>query len=121
MKKVKKTTKKLSKNEKYIISQADYVLSKGLKIMTGMEELTNKVINLTGGYISYNPTTDCGKETALCFDGNFYILLGDFRKDLKGLKTIEECIKVFDKLLKTKKVKESPWSSHPNKVKGKKK
>jgi hypothetical protein len=73
----------------------------------------NETYKVKGGYVSFNPNTDAGAETALCLDDErFFILLGDFRKNIKGIETMKDCIKIFKNLLKTKKAKESLWSSY---------
>jgi hypothetical protein len=60
--------------------------------------------------ISYNPHPMIGyegKETALIKDSNYFILIGDFRKQYQKLKTYTECKKFF---VKNKKFKGS-WSN----------
>lgn len=88
---------------------------------------TNEVLEGKGFYISYNPNTSdvCssftnfgnalggnfkdGEETALCYDGSFYILEGDFRKEYASAfpKGLNECKKVFEKHKVTNR---SNWS-----------
>lgn len=89
--------------KKITSKEAGYILSKMpdvfANILTGASS-QNEIRELKGGHISYNPYTDVGKETALCFGGEFFILLGDYRKDLKKCKTIAECKKVYRKLIK---------------------
>src|SRR3990167_10292577 len=93
--------KKTKKEAKYIISQFSNVLSVALKnIINPPSKLPNEVNHIEGGFISYNPKTDVDKETALCFDSQYFILLGDFRKDVSKCKNIKECIKIFKKLIK---------------------
>ena len=79
----------------------------------------NQVLNGEGFYISYMPSngmdafgswgSDSGSdETALCKDGEFFILNGDFRKEYA--KIIEEgfdrCLDFYEKNLEAK----SSWS-----------
>ena len=64
---------------------------------TGMLGSQNYVLEGDGFYISYNPDLNAsyfgssfgsdngGPETALCRDGNFYILNGDWRKQYEKL------------------------------------
>jgi hypothetical protein len=57
----------------------------------------NEVLEGAGFHISYNPNTDCGEETALFHDGNYHILLGDFRSQYLGLmeKGYEACLEFY--------------------------
>lgn len=71
----------------------------------------NETIDLEGGYISYNPNTDTGAETAVVKDKAFMILLGDYRKEYKDCKTIFDAIKVFKQLVKDG-AKVSMWSNY---------
>jgi hypothetical protein len=108
--------RKTKKEKEYIASKAPEVIFKGLETLKdqilGTYEAPNKVNKIKGGYISYNPSTDCGAETALCFDnGDFFILLGDKRKDLKECKTITSCVSVYKKLIKNG-AEVSPWNSY---------
>lgn len=68
----------------------------------------NVMLEMDGFWISYNPNTDTGAETALCKDGNYYILLGDFRKQYEQLvdKGFNACLKFFKENLD----KKSSWS-----------
>ena len=45
----------------------------------------NVVARGDGFVVSFNPETDVGAETALCKDGEYFILLGDFRKQYAKL------------------------------------
>lgn len=72
---------------------------------------TNEVIQLTDGYISYNPTTDTGEETAVVKNNKFFILLGDYREQLKNCKNTNECVKVYKELMKNG-AKVSLWSNY---------
>ena len=93
----------------------------------------NFILIKKGYYISYNPNTNAnplglnlnvfgglmgsiiGKEiesdgraeTALCKDGNYFILNGDFRKDYEKCKSYAECLKFF----KSKEKFKSGWSN----------
>ncbi len=79
---------------------------------TGM----NEFIEGDGFWISYNPSTSEGAETALCKTGkdgtNFYILLGDYRKQYrKEVKNgYMNCKKLFTRLAK-EGAEKSPWSN----------
>ena len=72
----------------------------------------NEVIEGDDFYISYNPYTDKGKETALCNGSKFYILLGDYRKQYR--KEVKNgymaCKKLFTRLAK-EGAEKSPWSN----------
>jgi len=76
--------------------------------MFGMYDMfgRNSIDKRKGFYISYNPITDKGPETAIVKDEKFYILLGDWRPELKA-KGFKECIKVFLK----NQDKRSFWSN----------
>jgi hypothetical protein len=79
---------------------------------------SNYTKSFDGFYISYNPdpssgfslfaADDGGDETALCHDGQFYILNGDFRGtyDELGPKGFAACFEFF-----TKQNNVSSWSS----------
>lgn len=77
--------------------------------------MPNTVIPTEWGYISYTPSTDQDEfgqalrdfytllsgspetdreETAICANGKFYILCGDWRDVLRG-KTLKECLEIF--------------------------
>lgn len=98
------------KTAKIIMEKIPDVLMKSLKIVAGIEKRSNETLKIEGGYISYNANTDQGEETALCSKGEFFILLGDYRKDLKDCKTLAQATKVFKKLLKNG-AELSPWST----------
>ncbi len=90
----------------------------------------NEVISFDWGYLSYNPQTtkspltdlaniistlgDLGKtfidgeETAIFSreKNDFYILEGDFRKELEACETLEECLVIYN----NNKDKQSNWS-----------
>lgn len=95
----------------------------------------NFVLSGDGFYISYNPSTgsdplgssltelgnilasmageeplEDGEETALCYDGRFDILKGDFRAEYEKAfpKGLAECKKVFKKHEKTAR---SNWTT----------
>lgn len=71
-------------------------------------------------YISYNPFTDCGEETALCVkindgglrDIDFFILLGDYRKEYQEVLNDgkDACLKKYQQLLDSGAEK-SFWSN----------
>lgn len=65
-----------------------------------------------GFYISYNPHTDVGEETAIVIGDNFYILLGDYREEYKKIinKGIRD-VKAKYKELLNNGAKKSPWSN----------
>lgn len=65
-----------------------------------------------GFYISYNPNTSCGPETALVYKEKFYILLGDYQKEYKPIikKGYKVCKSKFLSLIK-EGAKKSPWSN----------
>lgn len=72
----------------------------------------NEVRQVKGGYISYNPSTDVGEETAISSNGKkFFILLGDHREALKECKTFIECVKIFKNLIVSGQ-KVSRWSNY---------
>ncbi len=69
----------------------------------------NEALYLDGFYISYNPGNYSiqafasdngmnGSETALCKDGKYLILNGDFREDYEKLveQGYEECLKFYN-------------------------
>jgi hypothetical protein len=76
-----------------------------------------EIIERKNFWISYNPNTDCGEETALCVPAKsnrqmqFYILLGDYREEYRNIKTLTKCKKKFYQLIQDG-VKESFWSVH---------
>jgi hypothetical protein len=69
------------------------------------------VTKCEGYFISYNPITDCGPETALVVEGKenkkFHILLGDHREQYKACKDLAACKKYFSANTHLK----SGWSS----------
>ena len=75
--------------------------------------MKNTIIKGKNFWISYNPNTDCGKETALCQDKNpqYLILLGDYKKDYEELipKGYKACSAKFNELLSNGAIK-SKWS-----------
>lgn len=74
---------------------------------------TNEIEEGEDFYISYNPDTDTGEETALCFGKEhrtFLILKGDYRDQYNTALSLEENIKVFEDLVK-KGAEVSPWSN----------
>jgi hypothetical protein len=66
-------------------------------------------------YISYNPnpfaSDDGGPETALCKDGEYYILNGDFRETYEHLilQGFDACKGFYDQ---QSAFADSSWSSH---------
>ena len=76
--------------------------SKAWTIMPGGR---NNCLYGEGFYISYNPgnfdiamfASDAGAETAICKEGKFYILNGDFRDEYEELieKGFDACISFF--------------------------
>ena len=71
---------------------------------------TREIIQHDGFHISYNPFTDCGEETALCCDGEYFIVLGDARKYYEGVKSFNEAYLIFLGLLR-KGFQKSSWSN----------
>lgn len=95
----------------------------------------NMVLHIKGGHISYLPEAGYDEssklldtmgvlagalagdniesrvgmdETAICFDGEYAILNGDFRKEYEKCKTIKEALKVFNKNIEHR----STWSTY---------
>jgi hypothetical protein len=68
----------------------------------------NSLLRGDGFYVSYNPATDCGAETALVKDGEFLILLGDFRDTYEKLvpEGYEACLAYF----RASNAEHSDWS-----------
>lgn len=68
----------------------------------------NQVLKGDGFHISYNPRTDQGEETALCKNGKYLILLGDYREAYERLvpEGYAACLDYF----RTHNGKHSPWS-----------
>ena len=67
-----------------------------------------------GFYLSFNPHTDQGAETALVKKNNegknkFFILLGNYVDSFDVALSFEENKKIYDQLIKDG-AKESPWS-----------
>ena len=101
--------------KKHTKKELNYIRSMGTEVLLNTIfpiKQKNSIRIVKGGKISFNPATDTGPETALLINSEFYILLGDQRKHLKNSKTMPSCIKIFDKLLKDKKAKLSPWSNY---------
>ena len=67
----------------------------------------NEVIEHDWGYISYNPNTDQGAETAIVIEGKFYILLGKWDELLEKDLTKETAMEIFTLSEDSK----SPWSN----------
>lgn len=76
---------------------------------SGWLESQHFVLEGDGFYISYNPDTSnvlmgfgagegSGEETALCHDGKYFILNGDYREDYEKLidQGYEACKKFYD-------------------------
>lgn len=74
----------------------------------------NETQNADDFYISYNPNTDIGAETALCFkegaERKFLILKGDYRDKYDVSKTLAENQQVFEFLVE-QGAEVSPWSN----------
>ena len=67
----------------------------------------NQILERNNYYISFrSDTSELGSpfegddnglgETALCYDGKFAILNGDFRKEYESLSSLEECLKFYE-------------------------
>lgn len=72
--------------------------------------MINEVTTKNGFYISYNPAPFIGyegEETALVINDKYFILLGDFRKQYKKIKTLKGAISFF----KRNKSKIGSWSN----------
>jgi hypothetical protein len=75
--------------------------------------MSNKIIQGENFWISFNPMTDQGAETALCQEvrPKYLILLGDYSNEFKPL--VKEgygaCLSKFKQLVKNG-VEMSPWS-----------
>jgi hypothetical protein len=74
----------------------DFIRALSLSMMPN----PNRTITKCDGYfISYNPLTDVGPETALVVEkgGNnkYYILLGDHREQYKKCESLADCKKYF--------------------------
>lgn len=80
----------------------------------------NWMLKMDGWHISYNRDTsnlggfmvgDQEQETAICVDGNYYILNGDFRQEYESLseKGLDACITFF----LTHPELKSSWSDTP--------
>ncbi len=79
----------------------------------------NKVMRSKKFYVSYNPNPCAGMsffapdsgwdETALCVDGSFKILNGDFRNEYEeAFPSLEKCLEVYEK---HKESADSSWST----------
>jgi len=55
----------------------------------------NYAVEHNWGYISYNPSTDQGAETAIVIDGKYHILLGKWDELLKKDLTKEKAMEIF--------------------------
>lgn len=66
----------------------------------GLGNFRNETRELKDCFISYNPNTNGGEETALVKLGKYFILEGDHREALKDCKNYREATKVFKKLIK---------------------
>lgn len=102
---------KLKKKDPELSKAAYMIETILLNSLTGMPTKRNETIDLSDGYISYNPSTDTGEETAIVKSGKFFILLGDFRKELADCKNTAECVKIYKKLIKNG-AKVSLWSNY---------
>lgn len=71
--------------------------------------MEKEIIEKDGFWISYNPNTDQGEETALCTHDQYYIVLGDARNAYREVETLDEAVKVFE-VLQAEGMKVSPWS-----------
>jgi hypothetical protein len=77
--------------------------------------MNREFIEGKGFWISYNPHTGCGAETALVNESKkdrFLILLGDYREDFREVvpKGYAKCLKKFKELLENGAEK-SKWSN----------
>ncbi len=93
------------------IEKAEYMISTVFKRVIMNTPRKNEVRDLTDGFISYNPSTDIGKETAIVKNNKFFILIGDFREELKDCKNTADCVKVYKKLIKDG-AEVSLWSNY---------
>lgn len=89
-------------------------MMEGVKEIFGLKQ--NSTVENEGFYISFIPSggkgvfapDDNGSETAICKDGKYYILNGDWRDSYAG-KSFDECMKVFNDNISCK----SSWSDLP--------
>ena len=82
----------------------------------------NQVMDGDDFFVSYNPDTTAafgaislfagdgvGEETALCIDGKYFILNGDFRKEYEdAIDNVDHCRAIYDK---NKAEHDSSWTS----------
>lgn len=76
--------------------------------------------NFENYYVSYNPMNDPWMnaigftngtpETALCIDGEYYILEGDWREQYDACKTLEEALQLY----RDNREHSNFWSSNLN-------